>query len=856
MTATLLTIWPRKRIYGIYDVRASLTIASAQSYNGTIMNITETINPATLARLAEGVARSEYSLLLGAGASMGALGGNGERLPSGPQLSTRLIQAFDVPVGDAVISLPRAYSAAKRADPVKLEAFMKEWFTGCKPDWQRVLADFQWHRVWTLNVDDVVETVFRTSGIHFDRLNWKSTFRDTARSDRQIIHLHGYVDDTLENDTQTSDLVFSINEYAATLRDRRSWHSVFTDEFGERPFVVLGASLTEEFDLQQALAGSAATTARGFPSVIVLKSVSDLERAELSALGLLVFEAEAKDFMRVIGNAIKEYNRMLGTLYKQPISEYMHTFLQQFDNLRQLEPIRKDSNNRFYSGYEPSWRNILDADDAIFDTTEKSFAAIAADPAKEPPNQLVHLLTGNSGTGKSTGLLRIAQCFVAAGRPTFWFRGVENLNVDAAFEWLQRMPDTVLLFNDCADFAEAIGRLAQECASHQTNLLVIGAERSGRREMLENKIEPRFLRLLADYEYRTLSDNDINALINKLKARTRLGHITRFSRSGQENYFRRTASRRLFEGMANLEGGLGFHERIKNTYDRIVDDRLRQLYTAASIAYELGYPLPMGVASKVAGLRAIDLENLMADEAQEILVLDYNGVHPPHRITASMVVESALSPQAKYAAIQSLTTALAPHIDISAIRKRTLPYRLIRRLMDQETILRLIGPSDGRLMFEHMQDLYDWNGRYWEQRALLESALGNHRQARSYAERAVQILSDPFAWNTLGTILGRMAVEIGDASVLRQSVDYLEKARTEPRWDESQHPYFTFFTTMVKFGEIWGVHAMPRHLRNDFTEWHKVALRSPVFRTLGMLSQLQTFHSDWLRLSIATSESQ
>ena len=242
------------------------------------------MDPEQLTRVAEGVSRGEYSVLLGAGASIGSLGGNNQPLPSGPSLRDKLVSEFSIPTEGQTITLPRAYAAARRNDPERLETFIRTQFTHCKPDWQNVLADFDWHRIWTLNIDDIVENVYSNKSILFDRFNWTSRFRDGSKSERQIIHLHGFATDSSDSDPEDSELVFSIQEYAATLKDTRAWHTVFTDEFSERPFIVLGASLVEEFDLQHALVSSAATTIRGFPSVIVLSEVTALEREEFSSL--------------------------------------------------------------------------------------------------------------------------------------------------------------------------------------------------------------------------------------------------------------------------------------------------------------------------------------------------------------------------------------------------------------------------------------------------------------------------------------------------------------------------------------------------------------------------------------------
>ena len=232
------------------------------------------------------------------------------------------------------------------------------------------------------------------------------------------------------------------------------------------------------------------------------------------------------------------------------------------------------------------------------------------------------------------------------------------------------------------------------------------------------------------------------------------------------------------------------------------------------------------------------------------MLIDRNGVRPPHRITAGMVVESALSMEERFAAMRSLMLALAPHIDITAIVNLTRPYRLLRRLMDQESVMRLVGPDLGRTLYEVIQDPYDWNGRYWDQRALFESELGNHVQARSYAEHSLKTHHHPFALNTLGTVLGRMAVQGGDIEVLKEAIRNLEYARDQRRWDASEHPYVTFFTTMVRFGQEWGLAAIPTQLRSTFTEWLNQANRSVVFSNARTEQQLEIFQQDWLYLTV------
>ena len=459
------------------------------------------------------------------------------------------------------------------------------------------------------------------------------------------------------------------------------------------------------------------------------------------------------------------------------------------------------------------------------------------------------MLTGPRGSGKSTGLLRIARYLISDGLPVFHFRGDEDLDTHATMEWLRHLPETVMIFDDCADFADSIGELAEMCAESELKLLIVGAERSTRRNFLLQNIHHNYLQLRPEYEYDRLSNRDIGSLIDKLSSRRRLGQITRRSRSQQYRYFRSQASRRLFEGMANLEGGQGFRARIQTDYQGISSQGLLRLYAAASIAYQYGYSVPLGISSKIAEMSAKELQRSLNTNEQDLMFIGSDGVRLPHRITAALVVESALSGDYRFEALRRLTLALAPHIDIRAIRARTRPYRLLRPLMDQENVVRLVGKTRGRQLYELLQDAYDWNGRYWEQRALFESSLGNHAQARSYAEHSLQLHRHPFALNTLGTVLGRIALKTGDAGTLREAVDNLNRSRDERRWEASEHPYITFFNMMIGFGKEWGISSIPMPLRSAFNEWFRLARISRVFLSAEQEVRLQEFQRDWLYLA-------
>ena len=260
-----------------------------------------------------------------------------------------------------------------------------------------------------------------------------------------------------------------------------------------------------------------------------------------------------------------------------------------------------------------------------------SFASTAA--TSEDTHQTVVLLTGGPGSGKTTGLLRIAKQLIGAGTNPFLFRKDEYIDVDATIEWLRAVPRTVLLFDDFADFSSTIEQLAEKCKARGTRMLLISADRSSRLSLIKDRIDSQFLSQEQTYWYGTLTKNDVDNIIDRLHNRGRLGKITRWSRDSQRRHFVKSADRRLFDAMSELEEGGGFKDKIRSVYGALSSDRLKNLYAAACICYEQSIPLPTGIGAQFAGGPPRGLIKLIEEECNGILLLTRNGIRPPHRIT-------------------------------------------------------------------------------------------------------------------------------------------------------------------------------------------------------------------------------
>lgn len=150
-------------------------------------------------------------------------------------------------------------------------------------------------------------------------------------------------------------------------------------------------------------------------------------------------------------------------------------------------------------------------------------------------------------------------------------------------------------------------------------MVLVIADRQARLSQITDRIAPDFLRPDRPYWCGRLSDPDIERIIDKLHSRGRLGQITRFTRDNQRAYFVKTSGRRLFDAMADLEGGPGFKERIRSVYSSLPTDQVRTLYAAACLCFEHAIPLPTGIGAEVSGIFPRDLRKIIERDCNGVL---------------------------------------------------------------------------------------------------------------------------------------------------------------------------------------------------------------------------------------------
>jgi hypothetical protein len=116
--------------------------------------------------LLRGVHEGRYNLLLGAGSSYGCVGGDNVELKDGATLSVQISDEFNLGLNaDEAKKLPITYEEALSEEPGRFKSWLRNRFIGCTPTWQSLIFRAHWERIWTFNIDDVLDNAFATGGV-------------------------------------------------------------------------------------------------------------------------------------------------------------------------------------------------------------------------------------------------------------------------------------------------------------------------------------------------------------------------------------------------------------------------------------------------------------------------------------------------------------------------------------------------------------------------------------------------------------------------------------------------------------------------------------------------------------------
>ena len=749
-----------------------------------------------------------YNLLLGSGTSIGSTNGKGRKLESSEALRARLCKVKGV---KPETSLTRVYGLLT-ADEIASE--VTQAFGGCVSSVEiRPLTAFIWSRLFTFNIDDVVEHAYEHSRgakqrilpLNFDELLNLTFDRDQL----PLVHLHG------STRKPESGYVFSTSEYARQMSRINAWMNVLSHLLATEPFIIAGTSLNE-IDLEYYLSHRSRSTPRKDrgPSLLIEPFPDAATRADCGKYDLTLLEGSFSDFLAWLKTEVPAAPSVAEltvpptvALFEQPLDQ--RDLLRFFSDCELVVQRRLDTPSLpsgFLYGAEPSWTEMWqhldiprEAGSALLDR------AVGERPAGKVPLLLV---SGAPGTGKSTILKRLAIGLVERGHPSYYMKALGRLDVEAARRVLARAKKKSFLFVDSlGDHIEQIGSLIND-PDLVTKLVVIGAERDYRQAHLRlfasvdspDVTNPAILRseeilqLIESYRRFGLLGNRAMALNPDQQAKTLEADPAAVAVCRILNDFR--PLRRIVESIWEAEDS---------------DHRFMYLNAAlAAFCYQGGVRYTVLQAIAPAGFSLRDMVG--ANRALPLIFnpRDENFVVPTNVTIAQLVLEHAAHSNLDQMSdtFCALARGLAPYVSRLGIMRRSPDARLARRLLDADKIVKPLLGSLSATFYTSVHAEWEWNSRYWEQRALL-TAETDLETAIQYARHALTIEVHPFTMTTLGNLILRKAASAATnkQELFGEAFDLLREAISTEA-DKSRvvavQPYFALLRGAKKYLESGG----------------------------------------------------
>ena len=674
-------------------------------------------------------ARGNVVLFAGAGFSIGAQNAEGSEPPPGDTLSKRLAQ--ECGWSYAGEELPLVYEqAAKHLGTKALRDFLDRLYGGCHPaSWHRTVSTVHWHRLYTTNIDDLIESAYAGSGCQ----TLKSIVCPTPFQDPdpflgavQCVHLHGSVSD------RSKPLTFTASDFAAASASPSPWYQTLIDDMYSKSVLFIGTRLSEppfHHYLQLRGVREKGTPEARAKAFVVTPNPTQLRIRQFEDQNMVVIPETAEEFLPALAAEVSKrvpstqhllatkYPHQLHVLTGDKVASRME-LLRDFDLVVASPPTREGGPSAertlFFLGAEPTWDDIRSNVDAVRTFTYEFLDTLRG--AREGLNAL--LITGHAGSGKSTLLRRLAIELAREGRTVYYAKAPRAVAASAVLSLLAGLDGKhVYLFVDDAYYQlDSIAKILRDVGD-DVNVTLVLAERP---HLIEARLDRLPIKLTGLLDIPGLNRSDCELVIEKLGESGFLGALQGKSRDEQLRVFLGRSQKQLLVAMKEATSGQGFDVIIGNEFRTLANDEARFAYIVACLCYMHGAPVRR--KHLLACLDGTDVEKaaVLSRHLREVLVPwkdNSEFLSPRHRVIARQVIAEAVPLADKLAAATAYVIQISGDVMPETISKRTAEYRGYRGVINFDNIKFLLDEHYDSIgaFFKEIRPYFEWDFLFWLQ---------------------------------------------------------------------------------------------------------------------------------------------
>lgn len=509
-------------------------------------------------------------LFLGAGFSYGSENHMG-KIPKGTELKNEILDIFFLnQVDDNDLREIQKYNLQDLCQCVhdllgkkeELKTYILSRFKDVVPkDFHLLLTAYEWKKIYTVNVDDLVENICRINGIKLTIQN--KSVEKKCESQLELIKLHGCVNEP------TEPITFSKSEYTALIKDKNFKLDKLMTDIVDRDVIFVGASLDEsDIDFYISQYEAAGFLRKGklifvdpFPSVKL--------RARIKSLNGILFEWTTEDFLKYVASL--HYNPTELERNKK-ILNYSGLYL--YREVLECFKSGQVYESRLYEGYTCKWEDVLN--EWIFETSYiKDILELCKSVGKNNYPCFSIAIYGNRFTGKDCALKQIGASLYKLGYEVIEYKG-KSLNIEALNKYIFSSGYTkfALLIENASYYYGLIEKLLQyDWQGRQ--LLIITTSRTYYHFRKKYYLDDNPYH---EYEIKDkIYKQDAEIIYDKITEKGYSGDLSLNKEIGVSQICRQGSYINLF---TELTYGQGFRKRIKDISRNIfsVSESIKSLY--------------------------------------------------------------------------------------------------------------------------------------------------------------------------------------------------------------------------------------------------------------------------------------
>lgn len=730
--------------------------------------------------LIRAIGQNKVVLFLGAGFSVGVKNRLGSQIPTGATLGQRLWEFMDYSGNYDNTSLAEMYEVASTdgTKKYKITEFMEaNLLCDSVPDEYVSLSRIYWHRIYTTNIDNIVEEVYKNGEPKLDILSYPNNEpkkRDQLLGRIQLICLNGRLP------CRPDEITFSVQQYAQRANVHDPLYDQFVCDYATHTTIFIGTQLNESLFWQYIAARANRT--RGISeqrqkSFLISPHIPQSKPPQLKKFNIVPIKGTTEKFLSWIKSKSPEFPSRLDIL--KSISPDIAYVVENTDITgenkkariafaKAFQRVPTESQNQserslYLMGATPQWKDILSDLDASREITVKIEESISK--TFDMCNDLkVYALLGSAGCGKSTVLHRLGLNLARSGRIVYLTNSEELPRPADVARSLDSFSDrSVLLFDNAEIALTILPSLVNALGTVEKKPIIVIASRTNEYD----RRSARFSNNVNIHESHVpkLNRGEIEQLISILDNNNLLGCLQGMNQQQRLKEFEIRSRKQILIAMREATSGKGFDEIMKDEFENLVPTETKALYLCVALATEAGYRITKEEFVGCSQVKPAETLHILERNLRNIVVS--GGVGDDFlMLRHKKIAECAIG---EFAPIDLLEEAYVRLLSVLSVGVtggdwRTRIFALYKEIINHMTIYKRFEEDirKARLIYDALAGQFKRDAQFWLQYGSLEleGRGGNLQYAENYLKQAESLdANNSYIQNAMGHLLLRQGCE-------------------------------------------------------------------------------------------------